>query len=334
LRVFGVDSEQEAGRFRLNGSYTNADKNAGANFRLQFQGANSSADFGPSFIYGWVRPVEMLQIKAGIVDDTVWETAGAILKDDQGEGAGVLFRLTPVDGLDIGLGAYIWSQDGSGGNNLSEKPYMVQNWWDAKYTFMVSYTMPDVFKFNLSGRTFNDANNTKSARAIAELRLMMVENLTAIFEAELDGLWTPDDEYDAFGKTGKFNIFETVAYKMGDLNVGLNAAQYLNNADNTDPGLRFTPWVSYSLNDGKLVPRLDLTYFMAGKTRSNGRYDRRTEFEPGYVKDDYVFSVRPSIKINLDSRNSFEIGDGFYYIKKSGDSIIANIFYLDFVVRF
>ena len=336
LRVFGVDSEQQGGRFRLNGAYTNASKNAGANFRLQLQGNNSSAGFGPSFVYGWIKPLDMLQIKAGIVDDSTWETAGQILKDDQGEGAGVLFRLTPINGLDIGFGAYVWAQSSGGNNNVFASPGIVQNWWDAKYTFMISYIMPDMFKINLNGRTYNNANNTTSARAIAEFRLLMVENLTAVAEAELDGLWTPADEYDAFGNTGSFNIFETVAYKMGGLNFGLNAAQYISNDDTKeDAGLRFSPWVSYSLNEGKLVPRLDLTYFLAGRKRTDGRYDRRTEFESVYNKDAYVFSVRPSIKFNPDSRNSFEIGDGFYYQKPaSGDGVITNVFYLDFIFRF
>ena len=37
VKVFGVDSESNGYRFRLNGSYTNETKNVGAKFRLQGQ---------------------------------------------------------------------------------------------------------------------------------------------------------------------------------------------------------------------------------------------------------------------------------------------------------
>ena len=49
LRVFGVDSEQPGGSFRLDGTYSNTNKNVGANFRLQFQGNVSNASFRLNF---------------------------------------------------------------------------------------------------------------------------------------------------------------------------------------------------------------------------------------------------------------------------------------------
>jgi hypothetical protein len=280
----------------------------------------------------------MLTIKAGILDDAVWETAGAILKDDQGEGAGILARLSPVDGLDIGLGAYAWSQLGGNDNNAIATPGVAQNWWDAKYTFMASYTMPKMFKLNLSGRSFNASGNNTSARFIGEFRLLAVENLTAIAEVELDKLFDTNEDwkYDSFKEQGLFNIFETIAYSMGDLKFGLNAAQYISNVEEQkDMGLRFNPWISYALNEGKVVPRLDAVYFIGGNRQGDGRYDRRTEFAPNYNGDSSVISGRPSVKFNLDSRTTFEIGDAFYYQKPaSGDAVTTNVLYTDFVLRF
>ena len=340
LRVFGVDSEQFGGRFRFNGSYTNADKNIGANFRLQLQGNDiQNRSFGPSYAYGWFRPIEMLQIKAGIVDDSTWETGGVWLKDDQGEGAGILLRLTPMEGLDVGFGAYTHSQGGSSGNNLIA-PGEPQNWWDAKYTFMASYLMKDVFKINVSGRNFNTTTSNTSAQVIGELRLLMVENLTAIIEIQLDGLWNRTDEFDAFNNTGKFNIYETIAYSMDDLKFGLNAGQYFNNAPGKDDVcLVFSPWVSYAMAEGKIVPRLDGAFYLGGALNSSGNYDRRNEYKADntaqYDSDYKLIGVRPSIKFFMDSRNSLEIGDAFYYSKVGdADADIANIFYLDFVFRF
>ena len=342
LRVFGVDSEQFGGRFRFNGSYTNADKNIGANFRLQLQGSNSNRIFGPSYAYGWFRPIEMLQIKAGIVDDSTWETGGVWLKDDQGEGAGILLRLAPMEGLDVGFGAYTHSQGSSSGNN-EIIPGTARNWWDAKYTFMASYLMKDMFKINVSGRNFNATGNN-SAQIIGEFRLLMVENLTAIVEIQLDGLWNRTDKFDAFSNTGYFNIYETIAYSMGDFKFGLNAGQYFSNSKaHKDPSLVFSPWVSYSLSEGKIVPRLDAAFFLGGHQHNGGNYDRRSEYKANsdatrtatYNSDETTIGVRPSVKFFIDSRNFMEIGNAFYLTNKKGDdAAIANIFYLDFVFRF
>ena len=343
IRVFGVDSEQPGGRFRLNGSYSNADKNVGANFRLQLQGANTATGaLGPSYAYGWVKPVEMLQIKAGIVDDSTWETGGAWLKDDQGEGAGVLFRLTPIEGLDLGFGAYVWSQEGSGNNNIIQTPGAMKNWQDAKYTFMASYTMPEVFKINVSGRNLNTTGNN-SAQVIGELRLLMVKDLTAVIEFQMDNLYSIANKFDEFSKTGYFNLYETIAYSMDDLKFGLNAGQYFsNNTGHDDAGLVFSPWVSYALAEGKIVPRLDAAVFLGGHQYKTN-YDRRNEYKASttanrtgtYNFDDTTFSVRPSVKLFFDSRNFMEIGNAFYSHKNKGnDAEIINFFYLDFVVRF
>ena len=348
VRIFGVDSEQFAGRFRLNGAYTNEAKTAGGNFRLQLQGQEiSTAAFGASFVYGWIKPLNVLNIKLGIVDDSTWETGGAILRDDQGEGAGILVRLTPVSGLDLGVGAYVWSQDSGSRNNGIPAPGNPQDWGNAKYTFMASYTMPKIFKFNLTGRTFSDTSirmdtgapnsGSNTARMIGELRLLAVDNLTAVLEAELDNLWDSADKFDRFKDAGLINLYETLAYGLGNFKFGLNAVQYFNNTDNTDMGLRFSPWASYAFNEGKIVPRLDLDYIMAGRWRTDGRYDRRTQFEASgvYDKDAFALNARPSVKFNLDSKTSFEIGDSVYYTKPvTGDNVLSNVFYTDLVIRF
>lgn len=348
IRIFGVDSEQFGGRFRLNGAYTNEAKTVGANFRLQLQGQEiSTAAFGASFVYGWIKPFDVLNIKLGILDDGIWETGGAILKDDQGEGAGILVRLTPVKGLDLGVGTYVWSQDSGSRNNGIPAPGNPQDWGNVKYTFMASYTLPKIFRVNFTGRTFSNTSirmdtgaansGSNTARILGEFRFLAVDNLTAVFEAELDNLWDSADNFDRFKNAGLINLYETLAYGTGNVKFGLNAVQYLNNADNTDLGLRFNPWVSYAFKEGKIVPRIDLDYIMAGRWRTDGRYDRRTQFEATgvYNKDAFVFNARPSVKFNMDSKTSFEIGDSVYYVKPvTGDKVLSNVFYTDLVIKF
>ena len=352
MRVAGVDSEQRGGRFRLNGSYTNADKNAGADLRFQLQGVpgvNNTADIGLVYGYGWVKPVDMLLIKAGLVADATFETQGPILRDDAGggAGAGLFIKLTPIEGLDIGAGVYPRSADGSNNNHRITAVSTNQTWYDVKYTFGIAYTMPEVFKLNASFRTSNDAGVTSrtQARGIAEFQLLMVENLTAIVEVEIDNIYNKADEFDMFDNEGKFNFYETFAYGINDLRFGINAAQYISKVDNTDIGLRFNPWVSYALAEGKIVPRLDGVFFLGGdrirldssgnQPGDYGKYDRRMDVAPTYNSDDFVVSARPSIKINVDSRNFIEIGNAFYYRNPAvGDGFINNIFYIDLVTRF
>ncbi|MCL1927247.1 MAG: hypothetical protein FWG07_00450 [Treponema sp.] len=366
LQSSGVDSEQYGGRFRLNGSYSNEDKTAGADFRIQLQGAsvnsgaisgNSSYDLGLAYGYGWIRPIEMVQVKAGIVADSTFETAGPILRDDAGggHGLGVFVKVTPIEGLNIGAGAYSKGIDGSNANNIVTDIGAITELHKAKYIFGAAYTMPEVFKFNISFRSFNSgltqtgssAPSRNRARLIGELQLLMMENLTAIVETELDYLWTDEDKFDEFSNNGRFNLFETFAYKMDDLRFGLNAAQYFNNRDTVsssnkdkpEVGLRFNPWVSYALADGKIVPRLDAVYFLHGdraSTTDRYKYDRRYDVGPTYVKDAYIFNVRPSVKFFIDNRTSFEIGDVFMYSKadKDADAVKTNVVYVDLVVRF
>ena len=377
VRTAGVDSEQIGGRFRLNGSYSNEAKTAGADLRIQLQGNGGTLDannqvttvpdnrdntynLGLAYGYGWIKPIDMLLIKAGIVDDSTFVTAGPILRDDAGGGAGsgLFLKLTPIDGLDVGVGAYPRSSDGSNNNNRIESVGGWGEWYKVKYTFGLAYTMPEVFKFNASFRSANKAgiSSREPARAIGEFRLLMVENLTAIVEVELDRLFNIEDESDMFKDFGKINIFETFAYKMDDLSFGLNAAQYTSKDDKLeDISLRFNPWISYAMADGKIVPRLDGVFFLGGDRWRTGhpgtysssapgdyeKYDRRMDVAPTYNKNDYVVSVRPSVKINVDNRTSFEIGDAFYYRKVDDkkfpvkkDKFVDNVFYVDMVVRF
>ena len=342
IMAYGVDAERYLGRFRLNGAYTNEDSTAGVNFRIQVQGQGASNAYPnvPSlaFGYGWLKPIGMITIKAGLVDDSTWTTADVIYNDDQTEGAGVLVRATPIEGLDLGVGGYVASYASGSNNNFLDMslPRQVQ-YNDAKWTFNAAYTMNSVFRIMVSGRTKNttggDAANTEPSQALAEFRLLMVDNLTAVIVGRFITL-------DDFGDNGQMQFFETVGYKVGDLSFGLNAAQYIRNkpsgsAAKDDISLRFNPWASYVLVEGKIVPRLDVVYFMGGDQNAQN-YHRRGFSDPNFDKDTYVLNVRPSLKINVDSKTAFEIGDAFYYSKqgKNADSVMTNVFYTDITVKF
>jgi len=390
VKVFGVDSESNGYRFRLNGSYTNEAKNIGAKFRLQGQRRiDQSGYLSMPYLYGWVGFFEnKITLTGGLVDDGTWTSADWWWNDDTGEGLGLLLKAEPIKGLNLGIGAYTISQQGSGGNNwlqytprnsdgsagtnrLPNFGEILLKAEDVKYTFNAAYTMPDTFRLGAVFRTKNKAGWTvdrwktndvygyggreESMFLQVEFRLLAVKNLTAVVVGTFDKL-------DRFEKTGNMMFSETFGYKFNSLNVGLNAVQFLYNrtaqeldskAKNDDkvdmnPGLLFNPWVSYTID--KIIPRIDLVYFMGGRSKfgsSNpeNQWERRGFANVAKAKDagdDYsVFSVRPSVKINLDSRTFLEVGDIINYdmaakdgaYKDPGDTnkktLLTNAFYVD-----
>jgi hypothetical protein len=394
FKAFGVDSESNAFRFRLNGSYQNEAKNAGVRFRLQGQRRiDQSGYLSMPYLYGWGGFFDnRVTLTGGLIMDSTWESADWWWADDTGEGLGLLLKGEPLKGLTLGVGVYTISQQSGGRNNaLLVRPEIgkdsagnptyggdsLPNFGnlmlrpeDAKYTFNAAYTMPDLFRFSASYRTKNKAGwtNTRhlvddytyggreeSAYLQTELRLLMVKNLTAVVVGTLDKL-------EAFYERGNMMFSETIGYKLNNVNFGLNAVQFMYNRTIDDgkgnmvkvdynPGLLFNPWISYTF--GRFVPRLDAVAFLGGQSKmgsGDNQWERR-----GFVNvpkatdanEDYTaFSIRPSVKLNLDSRIFLEIGDmiNFDISEKDGafadlahankKSLFSNVFYVDVKLSF
>jgi len=188
FKAFGVDSESNGFRFRLNGSYQNEAKNAGVRFRLQGQRRiDQSGYLSMPYLYGWVGFLEnKITLTGGLVMDSTWESADWWWNDDTGEGLGLLLKAEPIKGLNLGFGAYTISQQSGGGNNwLQYTPITIgtnpitgdptytaganrlPNFSeimlkpeDVKYTFNAAYTMPDTFRLSAIYRTQNKAGWT------------------------------------------------------------------------------------------------------------------------------------------------------------------------------
>ncbi|MDR2446592.1 MAG: hypothetical protein LBD58_04800 [Treponema sp.] len=368
LTAFGVDSQQWGYRFRLNGSYTNEAKTAGVKLRLQGQSKtdkdsnaatkgelDSQSDpktvtaittinaipvISLPIAYGWLTFFDAFTLNAGIIDDSAW-TAGGHMTDDMGEGLGLSLKISPVSGLDLGIGAYAISSLGSGDNNTLAAGINknVINVWNAKYTFNVGYTLPNAFKITATFRPKNDAggssNRDESMKASAGLRLLMVKDMTAIAEAYLDKL----EEFDS---KGAVTIFETLGYKIGGLSFGLNAGEYIVIDEKKDFAVNFNPWVSYAL--GGIAPRLDVVCFLGGQPSGSsgtaeGSYPRIASYSATNNAKDSVVGISPSVKFAIDGKTSLEIGDAVNFEqwhenhygasghKKNGK--ITNVFYID-----
>ena len=338
--VAGVDSEQPFGKLRLHIDYTNSTQNAGVNFLFMVQGQESLMPaLRVSIGSAWVKPFDMLTLKFGILDDWFWQTSDFIYCTDWDEGFGVLMRLNPIAGLDFGFGAYTDTSRISNFNNTSY-PKSMQ---DIKYTFSFSYTMQNAFKIMAhAGINTNDYNFALKQdvprvtnQALVEFRLLSVKNLNTSVIAKVSGL-----EKD-FIDRGAINFYESINYRAGNVHFGLNAAQYIYMSRDF-PSFHFNPFIRY-MGD-KLIPRIDFNYFYAGFRTNDYHYHRRAfttleTLEPlsptlGDVKDYDVYCVRPVLRLMLDPRISFDIGDAVYFEKKDGKRSISNVFYLDVIIRF
>ena len=386
LKAFGVDSEQNGFRFRLNGSFSTDAGMAGLKFRFQSQSNLNLGFFSLPYVYGWINLFEdILYIAGGIVDDSSWQTRDWWINDDVGEGLGLLVRVQPIPGLYLGAGAYIISQQAAGSNNIlsfgSGTNSTLPNFsnitpkiQDAKYTFSASYTLGRTVGFNLEdvfyiGATFRMKNKAgwnctldidrfgyiydgrqESSLLIGEFRFLMLPRLTANIAFSLDKL-------EDFAAKGNIIISQTFAYEFRRVMLGLNSAEYISKRKNPlgkkisyYPGLLFNLWASYTYTI--FEPRLDLVYFWGGRSTVGGDetykwhrhgFINREIFDIGSdnIRIPSVFSVRPSIKINLMSRAFIEIGNMFNYdfgnydaaYGDSGDlkkrTRISNVSYID-----
>jgi hypothetical protein len=341
--AFGVDSWQPGYRFRLNGAYTNGANNAGVKFRFQSQGviqqsgALSGASFTIPYVYGWVSFIDnVITLNGGLVDDATWDTGGVLLGRngaDQGEGLGALVKISPIEGLDLGVAAYgISARNGT--DQAANVPFDVPGFGmdDVKYVANFGYTVPDLLKIIATFRTANSSTGitkTQSSRAIAGIGLLAVENLTALVEAELNNLQN-------FSNTGTISFYETLGYRPGDVGFGLNAGQHLSQSSaQSDMGLEFAPWIDITL--GSVVPRLDLVYFLGGTAdllAPQVRSYHRVGYKPTYNTNVDVLSVRPSVKFNIgdDGATFIEMGDVVYFANVLTNSAksLTNVFYVDF----
>jgi hypothetical protein len=353
ISAYGVDAGVNGYRFRLNGGFVNADGTAGVNFRIQSQNrlnpissltlpsgeaiADNGGIFSLPYAYGYITLLnETLTLKGGMVDDGTWATGG-FLADDVGEGLGILARLSPIKGLDLGLGAYLLTPNSGGSNNSLPVPDLSAiglNPGDLKYTVGLGYTLPDVFKAVLSYRSKNKTLNGQSGKLMASLSLPALKPLTLILDAGLDNL-------DAFGDKGLVEIHENIAYPLGDLTLGFNAGEYIRNTADSDLAIRLNPYVSYAL--GSMVPRLEVVYFIAGSS-SFPAYSYAA-FGANYQDDRSLLSIRPSVKIKIDGNTTLELGDliaidrgpqGTYAAAgdPARDTRMSNVFYLDLNWKF
>jgi hypothetical protein len=352
LQAFGRDSERTLGQFRLNGEYTNEESTVGVKFRLQWRDGLQAVDL--PFAFGYLKAFNnLLTLQGGIIDDGTFATSGAILGDDGGEGLGTQLIVSPIEGLNVGLGAYVGASTGDHlARYLENYPittstvstYSGLDLLTAKYTFGATYTMADTFKVVASWRPKYWATTAwKYDQLIAGFKLLPIPALTAELEARIQKI-------DEYSDGGSFDIFATLGYKVNDqLSAGLNFGAYTR-TDTTaagvprenDPVLLFWLWGQYAVTE-KIIPRLDIDFSLNSYTASinaNGASKWHYKYfdVDDYNKDHMGISFRPSVIFKIDSATSIEIGDlinvaldkNKVFGSGDKDSKIDNVFYIDY----
>jgi hypothetical protein len=347
LQAFSRDAEQPF-QLRLNGAYANEGDTAGLKFRFQQRfGALSMA-----WAFGYINAFDnLLTLQGGLIDDGTFNSGGGILDADSGEGLGTNILVRPIDNLVIGAGAYAASGFGvpAGGYQKSG---------DAKYTVGLSFTAPSIVKVVTSFRTKNtlvvstDANSHNQLIAGINILALSDLGLKLVLEGRVTDLGENADK-DPMDLDG----FATIGYAQGPLSLGLNAAFYkagLNkpsaSAIPDEPIMAFWLYGSYAVTES-IVPRLDALFmlnsyddrYISANGQSSWHYknfvkDAGTSSD----KDQKLIAFRPAVLLKMDANNSLEIGDyvGVHinaekvFAGGDKDTLISNVFYIDYVFKF
>jgi hypothetical protein len=245
----------------------------------------------------------MVKVKAGVVDDGSWNTAGDI-GGDSGEGTGVLVLVMPMDGLNFGAGMYANDSKGTPG--------------DATYTAGFAYTMAKTVGLEASMLI----QNSKAQSAIGGFQVLMVPQLSAAFEYQVTGLAD-------FSNTGLNTITETLSYDLSPAKVGVTAYEWLSQVSSKDLGFKVNPWVSYT--SGPFTPMLGVTYVsndLSDKTNTTGKADKN-----------YTLTVKPQVTFAAGANANIVAA---YAFTSYGDNTAngaagnksGNTVYVDFVWSF
>ena len=301
VKLHARDAGKDGYRFRLNGAYTM--ETAGINFRLQ---SETGSDITLPFSYAWVDLADkMVKVKAGLIDDGAWATKGDI-GGDFSDQKGVQVQFMGVPNLNAGFA--VFAKDAVGGTTEMDMTTLV---------FGGAYTVPSLLGFQANAQMDNSHDATESValqKILIGANLLSVKDLTAAVEFRMEKM--------AFEDMALTTITQKFAYKMGAIDMGLVAYEWMSAVEDSVLGFKVNPWVSYT--SGKHVPKLSVTYL------SNDA--------AGAANEDAVvtkLTINPSYAYNATSKA--KIVAGFAYDMVSEDADVdndASCVYVDFVWSF
>jgi hypothetical protein len=296
---YAQDANVSAFRINLDVTATNAAGNAGVEFRFRADATNEGS-FKVPYAEGWWKPLDILKVTAGFIDDGSFNSLGTN-DGDVDEGLGTLLVLSPTSDFSIGAGVYYGKfASGKPINDTASTPVYLK---DAKYTFGAKYTVPGIVALAGSFRTGEVQNSTdpdalpynmnEPSAAVFGASLLAVPNLKAAVELKAERL-------DKFGDFGTTTVYENFVYTLDALQVGVNGREKLFQADGFETAILVHPFVQYTT--GKFVPRLDFGYIINGNTNDANKKFDEGNFALSGAKDTNGMKIVPSVQYNIDGK--------------------------------
>ena len=132
--------------------------------------------------HGWVDPIEMLKIRAGLIDPGIWGIGGEI-DTNLANGLGIRFELSPMEGLSLG----VFLGDGSNG----DPEQLLETYFKNMTAFGFSYAQEDLFEVSAAFRLLYDESNVgdeEDGEMIIGLGFYGVENLSVYVGVHMTNL--------------------------------------------------------------------------------------------------------------------------------------------------
>ena len=280
-------------RAQFDANYTNDTKTAGMN--LRFRVSDTPAGWGASTLqlrygYGWVSALEgLLRVEGGRIQSTQFDTLDPISDGETAyDSHGIITFIKPHDYFTIGLGA------GAGGYaDQSTAGFAANEVWRAVGLFGLNINVPDMVRVNAALKMVNDTDgrDERNFKAMLSMSLLAVKD----FRLMVTGVMT---FLDKFSDKGRMRFYEYFAYNgIENLSLNLGLAEAISQRDaEKDLYFRAWFWLSYALNDGAIVPRLDFNYVMGGTFSPNaaGLHVNSTYTDGGTWNTYHTIKTKPS----------------------------------------
>ena len=357
---FGVIAHQAnvgGPRMMFDANYANDDKTAGMNIRFRSQGnpsawaAASGGQLHMRYAYGWVTALEgLLRAEGGRIQATPFDSLDPISGENIFDAYGVLGYVKPHEFVTVGGGAgsmFGMNQTVSSAQGVTPAPAN-QNFLERGIGYFgFNVLVPDTMRLNAALRMSNwrvgayREENTLTrvvsrfgqeahmqSRAALGFSFLGVKDVSLVLQGILRGL----DQFSDFGQIHFYEYFAFRGIENLSINLALTqaVAQYDKNSkgDSADLYFRGWFWLTYALNDGGILPRLDFNYVMAGKYAAGYGFGFTSSYTDDgsfssscytFDKDHSFMTVSPSIAFRVNPNCFFELGYFLGVDMSSGD---------------
>lgn len=306
-----------AARFKLRGSYTNAQGKAGINFQMR---ANAPFNGGVGAYLDSCRLwFKLLNNKATILAGMLDDNGNMDIGQDIAEGLGVFVRLEPIANLTLGMSILPNATDQK--NITNEMLDYAHYRYGARYAFPSICTITAVFADNAKTRAYDKHRQYLSGELeFLLLRKYGIQNIK--LSADFDDM--QDDNYKNLHIGQSFNLripgnsnFE-IGFGFKQSNILGDGADFLGYS----PNLYYGGHVYYQLLGGSIVPRIEWGY---NKGRGGDPLMRtdigesiiKSSVNPtaaapvsGYKQDAANLSILPQIAFRLGRSSNYMITIG------------------------